>query len=48
MKNMKFLVMDEADRLLNKDFEKEINSLLTSIPSDRQTFLFSATVCIII
>jgi len=43
MKNMKFLVMDEADRLLNMDFEEDINSILAAIPQIRQTFLFSAT-----
>ena len=29
--------------VLKKDFEKEINKLLTIIPRDRQTLLFSAT-----
>jgi superfamily II DNA/RNA helicase len=45
MKNMKFLIMDEADRLLNMDFEEEITSILSLLPQLRQTFLFSATVC---
>lgn len=40
---LKFLVMDEADRLLNMDFEKEIDKLLQVIPQQRNTFLFSAT-----
>ena len=35
--------MDEADRLLNMDFEKEIDKLLQVIPRDRRTYLFSAT-----
>ena len=43
MKNLKFLVLDEADRLLNMDFEKEIDTVLSVIPKTRQTFLFSAT-----
>ncbi|KRX10465.1 P-loop containing nucleoside triphosphate hydrolase [Pseudocohnilembus persalinus] len=42
-KNLKFLVMDEADKLLNMDFEKEINNILEIIPRERNTFLFSAT-----
>jgi superfamily II DNA/RNA helicase len=36
-------VLDEADRLLNEDFEKELNEILGFIPSKRGTFLFSAT-----
>ncbi|CEO95599.1 RNA helicase [Plasmodiophora brassicae] len=41
--NLKFLVLDEADRLLNMDFEKEIDTLLGVIPKTRTTMLFSAT-----
>lgn len=40
---MKYLVLDEADKLLNMDFEEEINKILQVIPRDRHTFLFSAT-----
>jgi ATP-dependent RNA helicase DDX47/RRP3 len=36
-------VFDEADKLLNMDFEKEINQILDIINKDRNTFLFSAT-----
>lgn len=43
LKNLKFLVLDEADKLLNMDFEKEINNILDIIPKTRNTFLFSAT-----
>jgi ATP-dependent RNA helicase DDX47/RRP3 len=35
--------MDEADRLLNMDFEKEIDKILQVIPRERSTYLFSAT-----
>jgi ATP-dependent RNA helicase DDX47/RRP3 len=35
--------MDEADKLLDMDFEKEINEILAAIPRKRQTMLFSAT-----
>ena len=38
-----YLVMDEADRLLNMEFEEEINKILQCIPKERNTFLFSAT-----
>eukprot|EP00741_Cyanophora_paradoxa_P015076 tig00020848_g14547.t1 len=43
LRSIKFLIMDEADRLLNMDFEKEIDKILQVIPRERQTFLFSAT-----
>jgi len=43
MKQLKFLVMDEADRILNLDFEKEVTQILRCLPSDRKTMLFSAT-----
>ena len=43
MKSLKVLVMDEADRLLNMDFEKELETILRVIPSERHTMLFSAT-----
>lgn len=43
MRRLRFLVFDEADRLLSMDFEKQINLILTQIPKQRNTFLFSAT-----
>lgn len=43
LKALKFLVMDEADRILNMDFEVEVDKLLKVIPRERRTFLFSAT-----
>lgn len=35
--------MDEADRILNLDFEKEVDKLLKIIPKERRTYLYSAT-----
>ena len=35
--------MDEADRILNMDFEAEVNKILKLIPKERHTYLFSAT-----
>jgi len=35
--------MDEADRLLNLDFEEELNTIISLLPKERSTFLFSAT-----
>merc|ERR1712147_574081 len=43
MKQLKFLVMDEADRILNQDFEIELNKILRCIPTDRRSMLFSST-----
>ncbi|KAL3830726.1 hypothetical protein ACJIZ3_019528 [Penstemon smallii] len=40
---LKYLVLDEADKLLNEDFEKAIDEILDVIPRERRTFLFSAT-----
>ena len=42
-KALKYLVFDEADRLLNLDFEKQINQILSVIPKKRNTYLYSAT-----
>ena len=43
LKALKHLVLDEADRLLNMDFEAEIDQILRVIPRERRTQLFSAT-----
>ncbi|XP_033230961.1 probable ATP-dependent RNA helicase DDX47 [Belonocnema kinseyi] len=43
LRSLKFLVMDEADRILNMDFEVEVDKILRVIPKDRRTLLFSAT-----
>lgn len=43
LKTVKYLVLDEADRILNMDFEREVDTILKVIPKDRKTFLFSAT-----
>ncbi|VDL73900.1 unnamed protein product [Nippostrongylus brasiliensis] len=43
LRALKYLVMDEADRILNMDFEVELDKILRVIPKDRRTYLFSAT-----
>ncbi|GAV71853.1 DEAD domain-containing protein/Helicase_C domain-containing protein [Cephalotus follicularis] len=43
LRTLKYLVLDEADRLLNEDFEKSLNEILDVIPRERRTYLFSAT-----
>lgn len=42
-KNLKCLIIDEADRILQANFEEEMNQILKMLPKDRQTALFSAT-----
>lgn len=37
------LILDEADEMLNMGFIEDINTILKSVPADRQTLLFSAT-----
>ncbi len=41
--NLKMLVIDEADRILDEGFEEELFKLLKYLPKNRQTLLFSAT-----
>ncbi|XP_024978914.1 DEAD-box ATP-dependent RNA helicase 10-like [Cynara cardunculus var. scolymus] len=43
LRTIKYLVLDEADRLLNEDFEKSLDEILNAIPRERRTYLFSAT-----
>ncbi|XP_020110682.1 DEAD-box ATP-dependent RNA helicase 10 isoform X1 [Ananas comosus] len=43
LRALKYLVLDEADRLLNMDFERAIDDILKDIPKERRTYLFSAT-----
>ncbi|GMG39158.1 unnamed protein product [Ambrosiozyma monospora] len=37
------LVFDEADRMLEEGFQKEVTEILSLVPTKRQTMLFSAT-----
>lgn len=43
LRSLKYLVMDEADRILDMDFEPEVNRILRAIPKERHTYLYSAT-----
>lgn len=41
--NLKCLIIDEADRILDIGFEQEMHQIVKSLPKQRQTVLFSAT-----
>jgi len=43
VRGVKYLVLDEADKLLNMDFERELDIIVGACPRERNTFLFSAT-----
>ena len=43
LNNVKAVVLDEADEMLNMGFKEELESILETTPKDRNTFLFSAT-----
>lgn len=43
LNNVKMVILDEADEMLNMGFEEDIRTILEQIPEERQTLLFSAT-----
>lgn len=43
LKNIEYVVFDEADRLFEMGFGEQINEITNRLPESRQTLLFSAT-----
>lgn len=43
LKDIRMVVLDEADEMLNMGFYEDITSILQDVPEERQTLLFSAT-----
>ncbi|MBR5643203.1 MAG: DEAD/DEAH box helicase [Salinivirgaceae bacterium] len=41
--NISWLVLDEADEMLNMGFQEDLDNILSSAPDTKQTLLFSAT-----
>ena len=43
LRSVEFLVLDEADRMLDMGFRPDVDRIVRQIPQDRQTMFFSAT-----
>lgn len=43
LQNLKMIVLDEADEMLDMGFREDIDTILKEIPEEKQTILFSAT-----
>ena len=43
LKDVEFVILDEADEMLNMGFKDDLNTILAETPEEKQTLLFSAT-----
>jgi ATP-dependent RNA helicase DeaD len=41
--NVRYVILDEADEMLNMGFQEDINNILSNTPDEKTTWLFSAT-----
>lgn len=41
--NLQMLVLDEADRIMDMGFQRDVDAIIEHLPKERQTLLFSAT-----
>ena len=44
LRHIEVLVLDEADRMFDMGFIRDVRRIISALPANRQTFLFSATV----
>ena len=44
LRNIRYAILDEADRMFDDGFGPDVNEILSATPKDRQTALFSATI----
>ncbi|KAI8102875.1 hypothetical protein M9434_005667 [Picochlorum sp. BPE23] len=44
LSEIKYVVLDEADQMLNVGFEQDVEDILKNVPEERQTMMFSATI----
>lgn len=43
LEHIKYLILDEADRMMDMGFRDDINKIISHLPKERQNLLFSAT-----
>jgi ATP-dependent RNA helicase DeaD len=44
LKNIRFLVLDETDKMLEMGFIEDVEKIIYNLPRERQTLMFSATI----
>ena len=44
LRNIRFLILDETDKMLEMGFIEDVEKIIYTLPKDRQTLMFSATI----